>query len=615
MSRPNPGALLEVSVNDNDDEVLEYEQSSDEEEERSEQDPSNSILLGGGVEPEPGASQSSGVPWMGVTRNSGPPVKLPKPVATIPTALLEKLQSLSILRVKCNLQCGYLFKNKFACGKRGKCIRYNDKFWTPIGFEKAVGCGYRRWTKSIRVALRDERFITLDQLIRLPEPILQLHDARLCRCRVCYHGRDRKREIVYASLQPPLSPEPAFPPVASNVSSAEKPSRDETEKPARKSSRVPKAVEQAGSADSKPKMVPDTCKNATERKHILEMMKRFGATNFQAIADGIGDPSITAERVEAIVRRLLKKIREEDALHGLYPLDSWLEEEDAAFSKSFNATRCWGVMFRLMAIKYHKERKREIVYASLQPPLSPEPALPPVASNVSSAEKPSRDETEKPTRKSSRVPKAVEQTGSADSKPKMVPDTCKNATERKHILEMMKRFGATNFQAIADGIRDPSITAERVEAIVRRLLKKIREEDALHGLYPLDSWLEEEDAAFSKSFNATRCWGVMFRLMAIKYHKESPKEDLDYSAIYEALADLMEGQPPKELRSLEGQKILQLCDRLKAFLEASDIRNHDLFLLNQLNLRSVIDPDLVLVEAALSPSRSASASKSTTVNR
>ncbi|XP_054775021.2 deformed epidermal autoregulatory factor 1 homolog isoform X1 [Lytechinus pictus] len=85
---------------------------------------------------------------------------------------------LDVLPVRCRNNGAELFKSKLGSGGRGKCVRYNDQWYTPSEFESLCGRGNSKdWKRSIRFGGR-----TLQCLIE--ESIIQPHAAS-CTCASC----------------------------------------------------------------------------------------------------------------------------------------------------------------------------------------------------------------------------------------------------------------------------------------------------------------------------------------------------------------------------------------------------------------------------------------------
>ncbi|XP_030843906.1 deformed epidermal autoregulatory factor 1 homolog isoform X2 [Strongylocentrotus purpuratus] len=85
---------------------------------------------------------------------------------------------LDVLPVRCRNTGAELFKSKLGSGGRGKCVRYNEQWYTPSEFESLCGRGNSKdWKRSIRFGGR-----TLQCLIE--EGIIQPHAAS-CTCASC----------------------------------------------------------------------------------------------------------------------------------------------------------------------------------------------------------------------------------------------------------------------------------------------------------------------------------------------------------------------------------------------------------------------------------------------
>lgn len=130
------------------------------------------------------------------------------------------------LLVRCRNVCGYLHKNKFGSGGRGRCIKSGTCWYTPSEFEALCGrANSKDWKRSIRYAGR-----TL--LCLIEDGILMPH-ATSCTCAACCddmvvsgpvrlytpYKRKRKEEALTAGRSsdeppeklPPLAPKPAPP--------------------------------------------------------------------------------------------------------------------------------------------------------------------------------------------------------------------------------------------------------------------------------------------------------------------------------------------------------------------------------------------------------------------
>lgn len=130
------------------------------------------------------------------------------------------------LLVRCRNVCGYLHKNKFGSGGRGRCIKSGTRWYTPSEFEALCGrANSKDWKRSIRYAGR-----TL--LCLIEDGILMPH-ATSCTCAACCddmvvsgpvrlytpYKRKRKEEALTAGRSsdeppeklPPLAPKPAPP--------------------------------------------------------------------------------------------------------------------------------------------------------------------------------------------------------------------------------------------------------------------------------------------------------------------------------------------------------------------------------------------------------------------
>lgn len=82
------------------------------------------------------------------------------------------------LMVRCRNVCGYLHKNKFGSGGRGRCIKSGVRWYTPSEFEALCGrANSKDWKRSIRYAGR-----TL--LCLIEDGILMPH-ATSCTCAAC----------------------------------------------------------------------------------------------------------------------------------------------------------------------------------------------------------------------------------------------------------------------------------------------------------------------------------------------------------------------------------------------------------------------------------------------
>ncbi|XP_072165634.1 deformed epidermal autoregulatory factor 1 homolog [Diadema setosum] len=83
-----------------------------------------------------------------------------------------------VLPVRCRNTSAELFKSKLGSGGKGKCVKFDDQWYTPSEFESLCGRGNSKdWKRSIRYAGR-----TLNCLIE--EGILQPHAAS-CTCASC----------------------------------------------------------------------------------------------------------------------------------------------------------------------------------------------------------------------------------------------------------------------------------------------------------------------------------------------------------------------------------------------------------------------------------------------
>ncbi|CAD5110780.1 DgyrCDS146 [Dimorphilus gyrociliatus] len=83
-----------------------------------------------------------------------------------------------VLTVRCKQVTGFLHKEKFGSGGRGKCIRVNEKWFTPNEFENFCGRGSSKdWKRSIRYGGRPLQFLIEDGIL--------VPHAASCTCSAC----------------------------------------------------------------------------------------------------------------------------------------------------------------------------------------------------------------------------------------------------------------------------------------------------------------------------------------------------------------------------------------------------------------------------------------------
>ncbi|KAJ8684386.1 hypothetical protein QAD02_020178 [Eretmocerus hayati] len=86
--------------------------------------------------------------------------------------------SLAVLPIRCKTTNAELHKSRFGSGGRGRCIRYNEEWYTPSEFEALCGrASSKDWKRSIRFGGR-----SLQTLI--DENVLRPH-ATSCTCSAC----------------------------------------------------------------------------------------------------------------------------------------------------------------------------------------------------------------------------------------------------------------------------------------------------------------------------------------------------------------------------------------------------------------------------------------------
>lgn len=101
-----------------------------------------------------------------------------EPTFSSSLASLQQVLLSGILPVRCRSTIGEFHKNKFGSGAKGKCIKSDDKWFTPIEFEAFAGLPNNKvWKRSIRVG--DQR---LQILFR--EEYLKSHTLK-CKCVIC----------------------------------------------------------------------------------------------------------------------------------------------------------------------------------------------------------------------------------------------------------------------------------------------------------------------------------------------------------------------------------------------------------------------------------------------
>lgn len=99
-------------------------------------------------------------------------------VNKMPTDALSSCIHNPVLPVRCKTTSGQLHKAKFGSGGRGRCIKVDDKWYTPNEFEGLCGrASSKDWKRSIRYGGR-----TLQCLIE--EGVLRPH-ATSCTCAAC----------------------------------------------------------------------------------------------------------------------------------------------------------------------------------------------------------------------------------------------------------------------------------------------------------------------------------------------------------------------------------------------------------------------------------------------
>jgi len=90
----------------------------------------------------------------------------------------EMAAKANILTVRCREEVAELHKDKFGSGSKGKCIKFGDKWCTPIEFEGLAGrASCKDWKRSIRF-----HGLHLQKLIE--DQFLTLH-AISCTCGIC----------------------------------------------------------------------------------------------------------------------------------------------------------------------------------------------------------------------------------------------------------------------------------------------------------------------------------------------------------------------------------------------------------------------------------------------
>lgn len=94
------------------------------------------------------------------------------------SSVIDRLNNLDILPVRCKTTTGDLYKSRLGSGGRGKCIKHKEGWYTPSEFENICGRGSSKdWKRSIRYGGR-----SLQALI--DEGILTPH-ATSCTCSAC----------------------------------------------------------------------------------------------------------------------------------------------------------------------------------------------------------------------------------------------------------------------------------------------------------------------------------------------------------------------------------------------------------------------------------------------
>lgn len=83
-----------------------------------------------------------------------------------------------VLTVRCKQVTGFLHKEKFGSGGRGKCIRVDGKWFTPNEFENLCGRGSSKdWKRSIRYGGRPLQYLIEDSIL--------VPHAASCTCSAC----------------------------------------------------------------------------------------------------------------------------------------------------------------------------------------------------------------------------------------------------------------------------------------------------------------------------------------------------------------------------------------------------------------------------------------------